>query len=166
MNKEKRIYPKGKNHSGYKHGESINGRYSRLWGIWQGMIVRTTNKNHGDYRHYGARGISVCKEWLDSCVFFEWAKSHGYNDNLQIDRIDGNGNYCPENCRFVTARENNMNRPRRFYWGIYFNGTGYFIRIGRYGKFYYGGYNKDKDVLIQLRDELVNKIESNESNPT
>lgn len=58
----------------------------------------------------GGRGIKVCDEWLIPDNFFSWALENGYNDNLQIDRIDNNGNYEPSNCRWVTVKENCRNR--------------------------------------------------------
>jgi hypothetical protein len=75
------------------------------------MRVRCKNPKDAKYRLYGGRGISVCDEWDKSFeAFRDWAKTHGYTDELTIDRIDCNGNYTPENCRFVTRAENNRNR--------------------------------------------------------
>ena len=70
------------------------------------MIQRCTNPKNTDYEHYGKKGISVCPEWLDFQNFFEWAVNHGYKDNLTIDRIDSEGNYMPENCQWITHKEN------------------------------------------------------------
>lgn len=83
---------------------------TRLYGIWQKMKDRCFNSNIPCYPRYGGRGIIVCKEWLTVDNFLRWALENGYNDNLQIDRIDVNGNYCPENCRWVTAKQNCRNR--------------------------------------------------------
>lgn len=83
---------------------------SRLHHIWNGMKMRCENPNAPSYRYYGARGVSVCDDWRnDFCVFRDWAMSHGYADNLSIDRIDFNGNYCPQNCRWVTPKEQQNN---------------------------------------------------------
>lgn len=90
-----------------KHG----GRGTRLYSIWKGMIGRTENENHTDFRHYGGRGVAVCDEWRhDFHRFYEWAVTHGYRENLTIDRIDVNGDYCPENCRWVTMKKQNNNK--------------------------------------------------------
>ena len=79
------------------------------------MLERCYNEKRDSYKRYGARGITVCDEWKTYIPFSEWSKSHGYADNLTLDRIDYNGNYCPENCRWVDwdVQQNNRssNRP-------------------------------------------------------
>jgi hypothetical protein len=86
---------------------------SRLYGVWVGMKRRCYQVTNGNYRSYGARGIKVCAEWHDYEQFLAWALQCGYRDDLQIDRINGDGDYEPSNCRWVTPAENWRNkRPR------------------------------------------------------
>lgn len=96
-----------------KHGEGCarNGEQTRLFDCWRGMRQRCRNPNTKVYKWYGGRGITICQEWLDSYVTFrDWALAHGYADNLTLDRINPDGNYCPENCRWLTQSEN---KPRK-----------------------------------------------------
>ena len=77
----------------------------------EGIMERCTNPNHVAYKSYGERGITVCQEWIDSPqAFVDWALANGFSPELQIDRIDNDKGYSPDNCRWVTARENIRNR--------------------------------------------------------
>ena len=77
----------------------------------EGMIERCNNANHIAYKQYGGRSITVCREWLESPqAFVDWALANGFSPELQIDRIDNNKGYSPDNCRWVTARDNMRNR--------------------------------------------------------
>lgn len=93
-----------------KHGDTSGGNQTRLYRIWAGIFSRCTNPNREHYKNYGAKGITVCEEWRDYKQFREWAKANGYADNLSIDRKDNNKGYCPENCRWVTMKEQERNR--------------------------------------------------------
>lgn len=94
--------------------------FERLYAVWIEMLLRCNNPEDKAYKHYGGRGIKVCKEWQDYLVFKECAYSHGYNENAKrhecsIDRIDVNGNYCPENCRWATNAEQSVNKQDTVY---------------------------------------------------
>lgn len=87
----------------------------RLKRIYRNMVNRCYNKNFPRYVYYGRKGISICEEWRGGDGFFNfysWAISHGYKNNLQIDRIDTYGNYEPANCRWVdtVCQLNNTSR--------------------------------------------------------
>lgn len=95
------------------HGDSIkNSEYNDLFGIWAGMRDRCNRKTNQDYCYYGEKGIIVEEEWSNYLEFKKWSILNGYEPkkNLQIDRKDGNKNYCSSNCRWVTPKVNQRNR--------------------------------------------------------
>lgn len=92
-----------------------------LYQVWRDIKKRCLNKTSSDYHNYGGRGISICNEWKNSFEsFYKWAIKSGYSNNLTIDRIDNSGDYCPENCRWV-SRQIQCNNTRRNHF-ITYNG--------------------------------------------
>ena len=91
-----------------KHGH----RHERLYWVWLGIKQRCTNPKSKDYPHYGGRGIKRCPEWNDYAVFREWAMNNGYAPGLTVERLDVNGNYCPENCAWIPKAEQGKNTTR------------------------------------------------------
>lgn len=94
----------------------MKNRYSKkdnlsLWYIYHGMKKRCLNPNCKRYRDYGGRGIVICDEWLKGFDYFaDWAYANGYEQGLTIERNDVNGNYCPENCAWITMKEQAYNK--------------------------------------------------------
>lgn len=85
-------------------------RNTRLYSIWRSMRTRCYNPKAINYQWYGAKGIKVCDEWQCFLPFYDWAVRNGYSDNLTLDRIESDGNYTPENCRWITISEQQQNR--------------------------------------------------------
>jgi len=99
----------------YRHGDARFRKRleARLYRTWCDMKKRCNNPNVINYQSYGGRGIRVCREWADDYLAFkEWALLHGYADDLTIDRINGSGDYSPENCQWLTRSENGKKRWR------------------------------------------------------
>lgn len=100
-----------------KHGLSL----TKIYKAWSHMIDRCYKQKAKGYKNYGGRGISVCEEWKNNFqAFYDWSIINGYQDDLTIDRINNDGNYCPENCRWITIDIQSNNKSDNHY--ITFNG--------------------------------------------
>ena len=103
------------NKNAVKHGLSN----TRLHRIWHSMYCRCYYKSTNQYKNYGGKGIKVCEEWkhIEGFVnFYKWAMANGYKDGLTLDRIDNEKNYSPQNCRWVTYKQQCRNRTNNVYY--------------------------------------------------
>ncbi len=116
-----------------KHGDNR----TKLYSIYANMKYRCYNPNMHEFHNYGGKGIIICDEWLGDngyINFKKWAYENGYKDGLTIDRIDSNGNYCPQNCQWITRSENTIKsnkicQHRKSNNGIYYG-------INQYEEYY------------------------------
>lgn len=133
---------------------SLVKRYKDMYRSWASMKDRCYNPNNISYKDYGGRGISVCYEWQESFEnFFMWAMTHGYKEGLEIDRIDVNGHYEPENCKWSTDSEQSFNqRPQKgqkYPAGIYWNKRDKLFIVRICGE--YLGITKTLEEAIEFR---------------
>ena len=106
---------------GNTHGLSHNQFYK----TWKSMMGRCTNPNNRDYKNYGARGITVCEEWLNITNFITWCEST-YIEGMSLDRIDNDGNYSPDNVRWADASTQALNKR------MHKSSTSGFVGVSRY----------------------------------
>lgn len=123
---------------------------TRIGGIYRCMVRRCENPNDASYPDYGGRGIKVCKEWLeDPNSFRNWALENGYADNLTIDRIDVNGNYEPNNCRWadrITQSNNTRYNNHVIYEGVLYTVSELARVLGVSRNTIYRYFKTEKDI--------------------
>ena len=162
---------KPKRKGNYHHnGNQKHGLYhenANLFNTWQTMKGRCENPNRPKYKDYGGRGIKVCSEWHEASNFIMWALNNGYKKGLQLDRIDNDGDYCPDNCRFVTPKENSRNR-RNTKWLTINGETKTVVEwCGQFGLSQYTVYdwirNKGNEYAVKRITEAWNRRAEDES---
>lgn len=152
------------------HGDS----HKRLYKIWHSMKIRCNVPSVEGYKWYGAKGIRVCDEWNNSYESFkEWSLSHGYTEKLSIDRIDYNGDYTPDNCRWVTMKEQQNNRCNNN-WITYNGKTQTFTQLAEehginpytlHSRVYQRGWDLDKALHTPVRVQIETKPRKKRKQP-
>lgn len=128
---------------------------TKLYTTWKGMRARCQNRNCVHYKNYGGRGISICAEWDDFKIFYIWSLKNGYKDELTLDRIDNDGNYSPDNCRWVSLETQANNKSTNVCFPI----DGVVRTLSEHAKFYNVNYGtfasryksglRDKDLIVE-----------------
>ena len=93
-----------------KHGHFSGGKQTALHAVWDSMIARCYRTSSQSYPNYGGRGVTVCDAWRTFDGFMQWDKFGDWKKGVQLDRIDNNKGYSPDNCRWVTPAQNCQNR--------------------------------------------------------
>lgn len=154
----------------YKKGINVKKDFRSEWLAWQNAKKRCFNKNHFMYKWYGGRGIIMCDKWKNSFMNFLEDMGIKSNPKLTLDRIDNNGNYCKENCRWVTMKEqcnnrrkrdkNNYNLPRIKIFGkklIYWNNLlGYKYKYSIYCFKYRNNLSYEEAITLLCKSKNVN----------
>ena len=137
-----------------------------LYGVWSSMRDRCSNPNNKSYHRYGGRGITVSDEWYRVEPFIEWALKAGWKPGLQLDRTNNDGNYQPNNCRFVTRKENANNMSFRMsedckteYEGVayfkFFSNRPYRASVGCNDYRVELGYFKTAERAVTIRNKYI-----------
>lgn len=150
-----------KNYWAVKHDLS----YSNLYSRYRDMKQRCYNKSCRIYKHYGARGIKICDKWIGEdgfTNFYKWSIENGYDKNLSIDRIDNDGNYEPENCRWTTKSIQNMSMRHKNtsgYVGICKHSAAnrWYGRVKVNGKAVYTGMSENILEAVKMRNDFIIK---------
>lgn len=148
-----------------KHGLSK----TKIYKTWQNMKSRCNNPKASKYYLYGGKGIKICEEWTENFIsFYNWAMENGYKEGLTIDRIDANKNYCPENCRWATYKEQNSHldtKSKDFfsevlieYNGEKLNLTDWANKIGINPKTLHARYERGWSIKRMLETPVIKEI--------
>lgn len=135
----------------------------RFYDTWRQMLQRCNNPKHKDYKDYGARGITVCEEWLDVANFVAWAEStHPNIEGMSLDRIDNDKGYSPENCRWTDALTQAHNKRMRSnntsgFVGVYLGAVKnkWYAKVGSDNKLINIGSFHTKEEAVQARDKYI-----------
>lgn len=139
---------------------------TKLYKKWSDMKRRCYNQNNCNYKYYGGRGIKVCEEWLEDYTNFKtWALENGYDEKAPrgkctLDRINNDGDYCPENCRFVDQSIQNMSMRHKNtsgYIGIMRHSSDryWYGQVKVKGKCYYTGKSENIIEAAKMRNEFI-----------
>lgn len=137
---------------------------TRIYRIYCKMKERCYNKNNVMYKNYGAKEIKIYEDWLDNFIkFYNWSINNGYNKNLVIDRIDNDGDYCPENCRWVDVCISAQNRRipknnKSGYKGVRLRKDGRWASIIGFKNqtYFLGYYSTAKEAAIKYNNFIIN----------
>ena len=144
---------------GITHGLKSN----RFYNTWYKMLSRCTNPKNSSYKNYGGRGITVCEEWLDVRNFVPWCEAtHPNITGVSLDRIDNDGAYSPENCRWATKSEQSSNQRTQNnntsgYTGVsyYPNRNKWVVRLNFNGRKLLQKCYKTLEEAVQARDQYI-----------
>lgn len=141
-------------------------KYTKVYGVVDGVIRRCHDTKRDNYQHYGAKGIYVCDIWrFNREIFCKWLEDEGYREGLQIDRIDNDKGYSPENCRLIPNSFNGINKKGTSstgVCGVYFKKhctvNPYLASVALFGKTYDIGRYKTLEEAAKVRKELTTKV--------
>lgn len=137
-------------------------RYPRMYKTWLSMMYRCYNANAKQYGDYGGRGIEVCEAWKDIRNFVKWVETSNWEEGLTLDRINTNGNYCPENCTFSDRTHQSINQRMQSNNTSGFTGVSWYkkknkwrVRVQIFKKEKIIGYFHNLEDVVKARDEYI-----------